>query len=196
MLVEAAGFTFVPLKLASIFDAPALSASLLSPTLPLCSTNTASTTLSTLFEPLPPTSLASLRSSLVQSLLRRTAVARQHEILLTGETATRVAIKTISGMAEGRGWALGEEVGVEYEAEEGQMMVVRPLSFSLQMEVEFYLEQMNLGAVAWIDGSAEKAVERDAGDKDVKKKGIERLTEGAASTTRRSSRRRRLTTLC
>ncbi|KAL8280549.1 hypothetical protein RQP46_007197 [Phenoliferia psychrophenolica] len=178
VLIEAAGLAFVPLKLSSIFDTPALSTSLTSPTLASSAiTSPSSSSLTILLGSLSPTSLASMRSSLVQSLLRRTAVARGHEVLLTGETATRVAIKTIAGMAEGRGWALGEEVGIAYEAEEGKLMVVRPLSLSLVREVELFLDETNLKGVGWVDGSAAKVEEREAGDKDVKKKGIERLTE-------------------
>lgn len=37
---------------------------------------------------------------------------------MTGETATRVAVKVLSGMAEGRGFNMGEEVGMEWENEE------------------------------------------------------------------------------
>ncbi|KAK4703805.1 cytoplasmic tRNA 2-thiolation protein 2, partial [Phenoliferia sp. Uapishka_3] len=176
-LVEAAGLIFVPLKLSSIFDSPALSTSLSSTSLPLSFDKSAPTSLSALFASLSPTSLASLRSSLVQSLLRRTAVARNHEILLTGETATRVAIKVIAGMAEGRGFALGEEVGAEFEAEEGKVTVVRPFSLALQMEVNLFLELAELKGKGWEDGSAGKEEARQAGDRDVKKKGIERLTE-------------------
>lgn len=39
-------------------------------------------------------------------------------MLVTGETATRVAVKVLSGMAEGRGFNMGEEVGMEWENEE------------------------------------------------------------------------------
>lgn len=61
------------------------------------------------------------------ALLRRTAASRGHEILLTGETATRVAIKVLAGMAEGRGWNMGEEVGAQWETQIGDICTL-PLS--------------------------------------------------------------------
>ncbi|KAM0749681.1 hypothetical protein T439DRAFT_381255, partial [Meredithblackwellia eburnea MCA 4105] len=177
-LVEACGFTFVPLKLATVFADSPLSTSLTSPNLDsIQALEPSNSNLPTLLAPLSTTSSASLRASLVQSLLRRTAVDRGHEILLTGESATRVAVKTLAGMSEGRGWSLGEEVGAEWDAEDGRLLVVRPLSSCLQNEVQLFLETVGLKDVSWGNKMETWELDRQAGDKDVKKKGIERLAE-------------------
>lgn len=84
-------------------------------------------------------------------------------------------------MTEGRGWALGEEVGAEWESEDGRVLVIRPLGLALAKEVEYFLDRSGLEEVGWVDGEEGIERERLEGERDVKKKGIGRLTEGAFS---------------
>lgn len=99
--------------------------------IPLSSLLSPPSSLSSLFSCLPPTSSTSLHHSLLHSLLRLTAAERGHSILLSGETATRIAVRTLSGVAEGRGWGLGEEVAGEWGREtnipDEDLRIVRPL---------------------------------------------------------------------
>ncbi|ORY76238.1 hypothetical protein BCR35DRAFT_353399 [Leucosporidium creatinivorum] len=148
-LVAETPFPFRSIKLESIFtpSTTTFSTSYSTPSL-LTSTSTSTpldplTSLLSFLSPSThsPTSLASLHSSLLHSLLRREALSSGCEILLTGETANRVAIQTIAGMAEGRGFSMGEEVGCEWEASEeegGGLLVARPLSSILLKEVTYY----------------------------------------------------------
>ncbi|SCZ98159.1 BZ3500_MvSof-1268-A1-R1_Chr3-3g06622 [Microbotryum saponariae] len=88
------------------------------------------------------TSLASLQRSLLLTLLRRKAREEKCEVLVTGEGSDRVAELTIEGMALGRGYAIGEEVGVEWEVSEGEkaqgngLLVARPVSGILRAEMD------------------------------------------------------------
>jgi cytoplasmic tRNA 2-thiolation protein 2 len=180
-IVSTTPFRLHALKLESVFaSSPALSTESLFASSPALSTSLLSTasisaptpleSLQTLLSPTThsPTSLRSLHTSLLHSLLRQTARTHDCDILLMGETATRVAIKTISGMAEGRGWSMGEEVGSEWDAE--GVMVVRPMSLMLAKEVEFWNRLKGLQSLVVVNpGTTVEA----------KKAGIEALTEGA-----------------
>jgi hypothetical protein len=64
----------------------------------------------------PSTSSARLdsrafRAHCVHVRLIRLARERGHDALILGDSSTRLAIKTLSGMAQGRGYGLGEEIG-------------------------------------------------------------------------------------
>lgn len=89
---------------------------------------------------------------------------------MTGENAGRVAVKTLAGMAEGRGWSLGEEVGVSWEVE-GELLVARPVSGILGKEVEYYARVKEL---RWVEMESP----RTAMEGEARRKGIEALTEG------------------
>lgn len=113
---------------------------------------------------------------------------------MTGETATRVAVKVLSGMAEGRGFNMGEEVGMEWECEEidgicessfrsstitdidtakrTALMQIRPLSLLLTKEIAFYSRLRNLESLTIINPTTRIPA---------KKAGIEALTEGASA---------------
>lgn len=170
-------FPFRSVKLESVFEAStSLSTSLSSPSLPSTSSGSPTATplesLNALLSPIThsPTSLTALHAALLQSLLRKEATASGCEILLTGENAGRVAVKTLAGMAEGRGWSLGEEVGVSWEVE-GGLLVARPVSGMLGKEVEYYA---GVKGLRWVEMESP----RTAMEGEARRKGIEALTEG------------------
>ena len=191
-IVEAAGFPFLALKLEDVFSSPGNSLSMdlttpspsfLAPHLlsnpltdllsrPSTSSSTPISSLSSLLAPHSTTSRTALHSSLLHSLLRRTACSRSHELLVTGETATRIAIKTLAGMAEGRGWGMGEEVGASWE--EGGLRIVRPLGLCLAKEVVYF------GRAKGVEGRVEV---RPGTAVEPRKAGIEKLTEGEQSSS-------------
>ncbi|GAA5906910.1 hypothetical protein JCM8208_003706 [Rhodotorula glutinis] len=90
--------------------------------------------LDTLLATLSPTSRDSLLASLRHTLLLSHARTTGASVLLLGSTGTRLAVDMLSGMASGRGWSAGEEIGAEYVArpadggDEGRVLVVRPLA--------------------------------------------------------------------
>ncbi|KDE02751.1 hypothetical protein MVLG_06719 [Microbotryum lychnidis-dioicae p1A1 Lamole] len=102
------------------------------------------------------TSLASLQRSLLFTLLRRKARKEKCEVLVTGEGSDRVAELTIEGMALGRGYSIGEEVGVEWEVLDRQqeqkqeqakgngLLVARPVSGILRAEMEEFVRVKRL----------------------------------------------------
>ncbi|GAA5902281.1 hypothetical protein JCM5296_003971 [Sporobolomyces johnsonii] len=188
-------FTFVPLKLEDVFapsSSPVLATSLLSsslPSSPLPSSSSLSplSQLHSLLSPTPalsPTSSTALRTALLSSLLRQTARQRGAEILLLGDSGTRIGIKILAGMAEGRGFSAGEEVASEYvdrsEGDEWPLLVVRPLALSLAKEVVYYGETEGLETLTVVNEETSVAGMGGAGSegkKDVKKMGIGALVE-------------------
>ena len=173
-IVSSTSFAFRSVKLEAIFADATLSASYASPSLTASSSTSSATPLDQLRALLSPsrhstTSLAALRSSLLHALMRREAVNAGCEVLLTGETATRVAIKTIAGMSEGRGFSMGEEVGSEWDLAEERLLVCRPLSSVLLKELVYYCRMREL---RWL------TMQRPETGVEAKKAGIEALTEG------------------
>ncbi|BGP11600.1 Cytoplasmic tRNA 2-thiolation protein 2 [Rhodotorula toruloides] len=134
---------------------------------------------------LSPTSLASLRaalrSSLILSHVRQTSSSPA--VLLLGDSGTRSAITTLSGMSLGRGFSIGEESGAEYLAASlgdasgangqtsgaGEVLVVRPLVHATLGELEHYCRLMELEALS--------AQQRGVVDESAKKKTIQGLVE-------------------
>ncbi|GAA5926637.1 hypothetical protein JCM1841_003189 [Sporobolomyces salmonicolor] len=190
-------FTFVPLKLEDVFapsSSPVFDTSLLSsslPSSPLPSSSSSSLSalsqLHSLFTRNPAlssTSSTALRTALLSSLLRRTARQRGAEVLLLGDSGTRIGIKILAGMAQGRGFSAGEEVASEYvDRSEGagcEVLVVRPLALSLAKEVVYYGKTKGLETVTVLNEETSVAgMNRLGGEgrKDVKKRGIEALVE-------------------
>ncbi|GAA5930370.1 Ncs2p [Sporobolomyces koalae] len=192
---ETTPFEFLPLKLSSIFstsDAPTLSTCITLPELPAhpsTSTSSASTPRDKLLAllhpspPLPPTTYSTLRQTLLHSLLLSTARSRGCEVLLLGDNSTRLGIKTISSMSQGRGWSVGEEISIEYvDRQEAfcDLMVCRPMGASLGKEVAYYVESEALETVLVTneDTSLTRSSPSVAvGDRDIKKVGIGKLVE-------------------
>jgi len=75
--------------------------------------------LHTLLAPLSPTSRTSLIASLRLLLLQKIAKESQTNLLFTAENSTDMAVKTLSGIAQGRGWGLGEDVAGAYKLSDG-----------------------------------------------------------------------------
>ncbi|KAM0789665.1 hypothetical protein ACM66B_006529 [Microbotryomycetes sp. NB124-2] len=122
------------------------------------------------------TSLETLHAALLQTLLRRFAAKLECDILFTGETATRLAVKCVSGIAQGRGFAISEEMAVSWDAQDvvdRPVMVSRPMSMLLSKEVAFYLRFKGLSNGAF--------VERPTTRLPLKQAGIESLVEGFVS---------------
>lgn len=124
-----------------------------------------------------PTSLSSLLHSLRRRLILAYAKEHLFELILTGESATRIAVQTIAGMAEGRGWSLGEETGNEWEVDVGvedeRVRVVRPLGLMLQSELEWFAR---LRGLQWIE--EEKRVGGEGREESKKGMSIDALTRG------------------
>jgi hypothetical protein len=132
-----------------------------------------------------PTSLAALHTAVLHSLLRRTAVDLGAEILLLGSSATRLAVRTLSSMAEGGGYSMGEDVGVEYTlnlpqrhagaVEQGgkigskSLLVTRPLGRVLYKELAYFARSRGLECLT---------MERPSTGVDPKAAGISALVEG------------------
>lgn len=130
------------------------------------------------------TSMASLHSAILQSLLRQTAKKLDCDILLTGESATRLATKCISGMACGRGFSLGEEMTSEWHVEvsPGQLLLIsRPMSLLLSKELAFYLRIKSLDRKLVVSGAETMVEPRQAG--------IEALAQGQCFMLMRSPSR-------
>ncbi|BGP20259.1 Cytoplasmic tRNA 2-thiolation protein 2 [Rhodosporidiobolus nylandii] len=146
------------LPLSSVFSLPSSSSSAqpstltFSPSLPLSPSPASSSSspsspsatpqeqLRSLLAPLSPTARSTLHRSLLSTLLRSHAREVGAEILLLGDSATRVAVNTLSGMAQGRGFSAGEEVAGFYVDRSGgePLLVVRPLALSLAKEIAYY----------------------------------------------------------
>ncbi|GAA6024260.1 hypothetical protein JCM11491_006378 [Sporobolomyces phaffii] len=195
-------FRFVPLKLSSIFDSSSdhdvLSVSTSSsvlPSHPSTSSAPSSSPVEKLLAllhptpPLPPTTYATLHQSLVQSLLLSTARATPGcDVLLLGDNSTRLGIKTISAMSQGRGWSLGEEVSIEFvhrQSPDGageKVLVCRPMGASLAKEVGYYVTSEGLETVLVTnEDTSVNAIDGEGGtvkiEKDIKKVGIGKLVE-------------------
>ncbi|GAA5976000.1 hypothetical protein JCM5350_000279 [Sporobolomyces pararoseus] len=215
-------FKFLPIKLSSIFSTSTstyTSTSLLStsissssslPSKPSIST-TASSPLSQLLsllhpqttQPLPPTTYSSLHQTLLSTLLLKTAQSiKGCELLLLGENSTRIGIKTISGMSQGRGFSLGEEISIEYihsfsrgggggddddDGDEGEeLMVCRPMGNTLSKEVGYFTKSEGLKTVTVRNEDTSLVALEGTGvvregpakvEKDIKKIGIGKLVE-------------------
>ncbi|KAJ9082487.1 Cytoplasmic tRNA 2-thiolation protein 2, variant 2 [Entomophthora muscae] len=76
-------------------------------------------------------------SSLRHSLLVHTARESKCSMLLLGDSATRIAIKTISLTSKGRGFSLPFEVAAESSCYEG-LSIIRPMRDNLSKEVALY----------------------------------------------------------
>ncbi|KAK4056481.1 Cytoplasmic tRNA 2-thiolation protein 2 [Microbotryomycetes sp. JL221] len=132
------------------------------------------------------TSLTSLHSALLHTLLRRKALELGCEILMTGETATRLATKCLSGMALGRGYSVGEEMTsdwdyvfstrVESQEQEQHLLVSRPMSQLLSKEVSYYLHLKGRGHPC--GDSDNLLVQSPATKVSPKEAGIEALVQG------------------
>ncbi|BGP43681.1 Cytoplasmic tRNA 2-thiolation protein 2 [Rhodotorula kratochvilovae] len=190
-------FRFTSLALEDVF-APAYSSSSSDPliagisaSLPLLPSPSDATALTpeerlhALLFPLSPSSRASLLTTLRHALLLAHARATGASILLLGSTGTRLAIDMLSGMASGRGWSAGEEVGAEYVSraadgrEDGNVLVVRPFALVSAREARFLCESEGLrhvDAPQPAEGEKEKEGERSA-----KGRSIDALVEGAFS---------------
>lgn len=70
--------------------------------------------LNALLDPLSPTSRSSLTALLRTQLLARLAETQGHAVMMFGDTSTKLASHTLSNIALGRGWSLGEEVSGLY----------------------------------------------------------------------------------
>ncbi|SCV74497.1 BQ2448_8138 [Microbotryum intermedium] len=97
------------------------------------------------------TSLETLQHFLLLTLLRRLAQQEGCEVLVTGESSDRVAELTIEGMALGRGYTIGEEVGVEWEVgteheggDQEFLLVARPVSGLLRREMDEFVRVKGL----------------------------------------------------
>ncbi|GAA5907261.1 cytoplasmic tRNA 2-thiolation protein 2 [Sporobolomyces salmoneus] len=207
-------FRFLPLKLSTLFSSSSsllLSTSTSSPLLPSHSSASTSSSTERLLAllhpasaPLPPTTYSTLHQTLLQTLLLSTTRSLGAEILLMGDNSTRLGIKTISNISQGRGYSLGEEISIEYihsqaqqvevaqgqgqeeEEEEGRgdVLVCRPMGTSLSKEVGYYVQSEGLETVTVrnedtsvraLDGEGFGRVE-----KDIKKVGIGKLVEEEA----------------
>ncbi|GJN94545.1 hypothetical protein Rhopal_007628-T1 [Rhodotorula paludigena] len=157
LVAEAAPFLpFTALKLEDVFlpSSPSATPLAVNPStssLPAVSATASPLTtteqLHALLAPLSPTSRAALHSSLLHTLLLSHARTHGAQLLLTGETSTRIAVRMLSAMSEGRGFAAGEAVAAEYvsrapptavDAGTADVLVVRPLALSSKKEVEYY----------------------------------------------------------
>lgn len=188
-IVATLGWRLHIVKLSDLFASPTTLT--LDPSSSTLTAHLADSTLSpveqlrSLLAPLPATSRASLLSSLLSTLLHTTAHRLGHTILVTGETSTRLAINTIVCMSLGRGWAMGEETGWEWEDERG-IVQVRPMRGVVDEEVRYYNAEMGL---EWVEGVADP---RDGVEP--KKAGIAAVCEGMcrprAQSVRHAERKR------
>lgn len=132
-------------------------------------------------EKVPRTALANARSRaedmhrlLLIHLLRREAEKRQVSCLLTGENATRRAIRTIEGIGRGQGHKMPMEEGpIRFR----DVYVLKPLSDVTSKEVTFYLRSNNIKSLIPDDLIvSELLADQDAGGSG-NKASIGRLTE-------------------
>lgn len=196
-------FSLTVLKLEDVFDpssssstsAP-LNTSFASPSLPSTPSSTSSASprdqLLSLLSPslVSPSSRDSLHSSLLSTLLRSHARRSGAETLLLGDSATRVAIRTLANMSSGRGFSAGEEVAAHYVDRAGgdaaPLLVVRPFSLALAKEIVYFSRATREGGLeslmmrnpeTSVGGEGEKAAPVD-----VKKRGLGALCEGSSSS--------------
>ncbi|GAA5932865.1 hypothetical protein JCM3775_002260 [Rhodotorula graminis] len=178
-------FRFTALKIEDVFStahsssSEPLVASTSSAALPVASSSSSPPRLSskeqlvTLLGALSPTSRDSLLASLRHALLLSHARATGASILLLGSTGTRLAVDMLSGMASGRGWSAGEEIGAEYVARpadggaEGRVLVVRPLALVSLREARHLCETAGLRHV----DPPPSPVGREADEKETSAKG-------------------------
>ncbi|KAK4051661.1 Cytoplasmic tRNA 2-thiolation protein 2 [Microbotryomycetes sp. JL201] len=112
------------------------------------------------------TSISTLHAALVHTLLRYHAKRLGCEILFTGETATRLAVKCVSGIAQGRGYAIGEEIAASWNSGDGldgYIMISRPMSALLSKEVAYYLRFKNISNGSSVEGRAARLPAKSAG---------------------------------
>ncbi|GAA6037453.1 hypothetical protein JCM8097_008194 [Rhodosporidiobolus ruineniae] len=210
----APSFRFTVLKLEDVYSSSSPSASLTasfsSPTIPLApsssspSSSSTSNPLTALTAHLIPTARSSLLHSLLLPLLLRHARNTGAEVLLLGDSATRVAVNTLRGMSEGRGWSAGEEAAgwfvdrsapsspaKEGEEDDDAVLVVRPLALAFRKEVQFFnrtvrpdgrrLKSLDAPVETEVNGGGEAEKARAEKPKtqpvELKKKGIGGLVE-------------------
>ncbi|GAA5855514.1 hypothetical protein JCM9279_006034 [Rhodotorula babjevae] len=129
--------------------------------------------LDALLSALSPSSRDSLVASLRRSLLLSHARSTGATVLLLGSTGTRLAVDMLDGMASGRGWSAGEEIGAEYVArradagDEDRVLVVRPLALVSLREARYLCETAGLRHV----DPPPAPVGREADEKETSAKG-------------------------
>ena len=95
---------------------------------------------------LKSTTGAAVTSLTLHHLVLSHAAAHSFTHVLLGTTLTRASIRVLSGVAEGKAYAAGEEVASEWEMQTG-VRLVKPLVGCLQSEVGFWAEQHGWKAV-------------------------------------------------
>lgn len=132
-------------------------------------------------EKVPRTALANARSRaedmhrlLITHLLRREAERREVSCLLTGENATRRAIRTIEGLGRGQGHKMPMEEGpIRFR----DVYLLRPLSDVTSKEVTFYLRANNVNSLIPDDLIVSELLSEQDGSGSGNKASIGRLTE-------------------
>lgn len=114
--------------------------------------------LQALLQPLSPSSQTSLIAHLRLILLTRLARQQALKLILTAETSTDLAVKTLSGIAQGRGWALGEEVAPVHRIDEGEIYCASCLT-QTELGNRFGSPQTCCG----VDGKRDRALQPEQG---------------------------------
>lgn len=186
-----AGLHFVPVKLENVFEndngatcsAEPAGLRQLSPAL---STTEKRSALMSLFSSLRPANtpksmLANARSRiedmhnlLTMHLLRREALRRGARCLLTGETATRRAIRTIDGVSRGRGHKMPVQEG---PARWRGLFTLQPMADATSKEIAYFLRATNLEALDPRDLVAKELLDEVGASSNGSKASIHRLTE-------------------
>lgn len=129
----------------------------------------------------PKTTVANARSRiedihriLVMHLLRREAVRRGARCLLTGETATRRAVRTIEGISRGQGHKLTVQEGpAQWEG----LFLLRPMAETVAKEIAYFLRVSSLASLGPHDVIASELLAEASPSGSGDKASIHRLTE-------------------
>lgn len=188
---ESIGFNFIPLRIEDAFEGDEAtictagfkqSRSITDKTVQMTSLDALRALFSTIRpEKVPRTALANARSRaedmhrlLITHLLRREAERREVSCLLTGENATRRAIRTLEGLGRGQGHKMPMEEGpIRFR----DVYLLKPLSDVTSKEVTFYLRTNNVSSLIPDDLIVSELLSEQDGSGSGNKASIGRLTE-------------------
>lgn len=188
---ESVGFKFIPLRIEDVFEEGKVTMctagfkqarSISDNTVAISSLDALKNLFSTIRpDKVPRTALANARSRaedmhrlLIAHLLRREAERRETSCLLTGENATRRAIRTIEGLGRGQGHKMPMEEGpIRFR----DVYMLKPLSDVTSKEVTFYLRTNNVSSLIPDDLIVSELLAEQDGSGSGNKASIGRLTE-------------------
>ena len=79
--------------------------------------------LQSLLAPLSPTSRSSLIAALRSTLLQKLATEKQLNLIFSAETSTNLAARTLGGIAQGKGFGLGEDIAPVHRLSKGEHLL-------------------------------------------------------------------------